>query len=54
MALYGELRSRGIDASRPFVGNRMWVTQVTDPDGYQLFFESPTEAPEESVFQEET
>src|SRR6266480_1158268 len=42
LALYREFRSRALDAQRPFVGNGMWVTQVTDPDGYQLFFESPT------------
>jgi hypothetical protein len=26
----------------------MWVTGVTDPDGYRLFFESPTDAAEET------
>jgi hypothetical protein len=26
----------------------MWVTGVADPDGYQLYFESPTDAAEES------
>src|SRR5687768_10792801 len=31
IAIYHELRSRGIDASTPFVGNGMWVTGVTDP-----------------------
>jgi catechol 2,3-dioxygenase-like lactoylglutathione lyase family enzyme len=31
----------GVQAQRPFVGNGMWDTQVTDPDGYDLFFESP-------------
>lgn len=48
--LYHEFKSRGIEASRPFVGNNMWVTSVTDPDGYRLEFESPTDAPEESVY----
>src|SRR5262245_8147562 len=32
LAIYRDIRSRGIQASRPFVGNRMWVTSVTDPD----------------------
>jgi catechol 2,3-dioxygenase-like lactoylglutathione lyase family enzyme len=50
LAIYRDLISRGVDAQRPFVGNRMWVTQVTDPDGYRLFFESPTDAAEESVY----
>jgi len=54
LALYREFRTRGIDAQRPFVGNRMWVTQIADPDGYKLFFESPTDAPEESTYAEET
>jgi len=49
VAIYRDLRSRSISAQRPFVGNRMWVTQVTDPDGYRLFFESPTDAEEEST-----
>jgi len=48
ISLYSEFISRGIAAKRPFVGNGMWVTSVTDPDGYRLDFESPTDAPEES------
>ena len=49
VALWRELTARGVPAERPFVGNRMWVTQVSDPDGYHLLFESETDAPEESV-----
>jgi hypothetical protein len=30
----------------------MWVTSVADPDGYRLDFESYTDAPEESEYQE--
>jgi hypothetical protein len=52
VSLYRELRSRGVDAKRPFVGNGMWVTSVTDPDGYKLDFESDTDAPEESELPE--
>jgi ketosteroid isomerase-like protein/catechol 2,3-dioxygenase-like lactoylglutathione lyase family enzyme len=52
-ALYRELRSRRVAAKRPFVGNGMWVTNVPDPDGYQLFFESPTDVPEETEWSEE-
>jgi lactoylglutathione lyase len=51
IALYREFKSRGIAAKRPFVGNRLWVTEVADPDGYKLFFESPTDAPEESEYE---
>ena len=50
IALYHEFKSRGVDAKRPSVGNRLWVTPVIDPDGYKLFFESPTDAPEESEY----
>jgi hypothetical protein len=30
----------------------MWVTSLTDPDGYSLHFESVTDAPEESEYEE--
>jgi lactoylglutathione lyase len=50
LAFYRELTSRGIQAQRPFGGNGLWVTSVSDPDGYKLCFESPTDAPEESEY----
>ena len=53
LALYREFKARGLEASRPFVGNGMWVTSLTDPDGYRLDFESYTDAPEESELEEE-
>jgi lactoylglutathione lyase len=49
-ALYRQVTANGIHASRPFVGNSMWVTNLSDPDGYELSFESPTEAPEDTEF----
>jgi lactoylglutathione lyase len=52
IAIYRGLRSRGIKAKRPFVGNAMWVTEVVDPDGYRLYFESPTDVPEETIYAE--
>ena len=52
LALYREFKSRGVDASTPFVGNGMWVTGVKDPDGYRLEFESETETPEDTLFSE--
>jgi lactoylglutathione lyase len=52
IALYKEMRSRGIEAGTPFVGNGLWVTELTDPDGYRLVFESPTDTPEETVYAE--
>ena len=46
--LYRELRSRGIEATEPVVGNGLWVTEITDPDEYNLIFESPTEVAEDT------
>lgn len=54
VSLWREFVSRGLSAKRPFVGNRMWVTQLSDPDGYGLLFESPTDAPEESVLPDDS
>jgi len=53
LALYRGFKSRGIQTrSYPFVGNRLWVVPVTDPDGYRMEFSSPTDAPEETVLEE--
>ena len=53
LALYREFKSRGIETrKRPFVGNRQWVVPITDPDGYLIEFESPTDAPEETELEE--
>jgi lactoylglutathione lyase len=52
IAIYHEARARAIDASTPFVGNSMWVTIMRDPDGYKLDFESYTDVPEETLYQE--
>ncbi|HUT20009.1 MAG TPA: VOC family protein [Anaerolineae bacterium] len=46
LAIYREVTARGIQASRPFVGNGMWVTSLSDPDGYRIEFESSTDVPE--------
>ncbi len=46
LAFYHEVTSRGIQASRPFVGNGMWVTSLSDTDGYRIEFESYTDVPE--------
>ena len=53
LAIYHEITSRGIKASQPFVGNRMWVTSVTDPDGYRIEFESLTDVAEETVYSDQ-
>ncbi|MBB6143305.1 hypothetical protein HNQ77_001249 [Silvibacterium bohemicum] len=52
IALYREFQSRGIEASEPEVGNGLWDTHLSDPDGYKLHFESPTGAPEETKLSE--
>jgi lactoylglutathione lyase len=50
VAIYHDLAGRGVAATRPFVGNGMWVTSVKDPDGYVLYFESETNVAEDSVY----
>ena len=52
IAIYHDALSRGLTPSRPFVGNNLWVTSLTDPDGYRLDFESPTDVPEDTVYSE--
>lgn len=52
LSIYHDLISRGVAAQRPYVGNGLWVTSVTDPDGYRLDFESPTEVAEDTVYSE--
>jgi catechol 2,3-dioxygenase-like lactoylglutathione lyase family enzyme len=50
IAVYHQAKARGLTPARPFVGNGLWVTSFRDPDGYRLDFESPTDAPEETVY----
>ncbi|HXH41483.1 MAG TPA: VOC family protein [Thermoanaerobaculia bacterium] len=50
--IYREVTARGLEASEPEVGNRMWVTTLRDPDGYRLEFESPTDTPEDTKLSE--
>ena len=52
LALYREFRTSGLEPSEPFVGNSMWVTSLSDPDGYRVEFESPTDVPEETKLSE--
>lgn len=52
LAIYRDIKTRGVEAKTPFVGNAMWVVSVTDPDGYRLDFESNTDVPEETVLSE--
>jgi len=49
LAIYRETRAKGLHTEKkPFVGNNMWVVHFKDPDGYDIYFESATNAPEES------
>jgi catechol 2,3-dioxygenase-like lactoylglutathione lyase family enzyme len=50
IAVYHDSRARGLTPETPFVGNNLWVTSFTDPDGYRLDFESPTDVPEDTVY----
>jgi lactoylglutathione lyase len=50
LMVYREVTARGVEAGKPFVGNGMWVTSLSDPDGYQLHFESLTDVPEETEY----
>lgn len=52
LTIYREAKARGLAATKPFVGNAMWVTSLADPDGYRIDFESYTDAPEESELEE--
>jgi catechol 2,3-dioxygenase-like lactoylglutathione lyase family enzyme len=52
LEIYRSAAARGISAKRPFVGNAMWVVLFSDPDGYRIEFESPTDAPEETEYVE--
>ena len=52
LAIYRDIKSHGIEASRPFVGNGMWVTSMSDPDGYRIDFESYTDVLEDTQFSE--
>jgi len=50
LTIYNHLISTGVSTSEPFVGNHMWVVAVTDPDGYNILFESATDVPEETMY----
>jgi catechol 2,3-dioxygenase-like lactoylglutathione lyase family enzyme len=53
LAIYHAAAARGIKATkRPFVGNAMWVVIFSDPNGYRVEFESPTDVPEETEYSE--
>ena len=50
LALYKEFLQNNLSPQEPFVGNNLWVVQLSDPDGYTISFESPTDVPEETMY----
>jgi lactoylglutathione lyase len=52
LSIYREITARGIETKEPIVGNHMWVVGMSDPDGYRIEFESPTDVPEETKYSE--
>jgi len=52
LAIYHELKEKGLTMEEPFVGNRMWVVALSDPDGYAVNFESLTEVAEGTKYSE--
>jgi catechol 2,3-dioxygenase-like lactoylglutathione lyase family enzyme len=52
IGLYHRYRAGGLNPSEPEVGNGLWVTEVVDPDGYKLFFNSPTDVAEDTKLSE--
>lgn len=50
LALYQEFLQKGLSLKEPFVGNNLWVVEVSDPDNYILCFESPTNTPEGTTY----
>ena len=52
LALYKEFLQNNLAPQEPFVGNKLWVVQLYDPDGYTINFESPTDVSEETKYSE--
>ena len=52
LAMYDRIQACGLASPEPFVGNTLWVVGIHDPDNYSLYFESPTEVPEETTYSE--
>jgi lactoylglutathione lyase len=51
LAIYQEATARGVTVrNTPFVGNGLWVVSFSDPNGYRIDFESPTDVPEETEY----
>ena len=51
IAIYHQAKERGLLVPKPMVGNALWVTSLIDPDGYRIYFASPTDVPEETEYE---
>jgi len=49
VALYDGFKARRLAASEPEVGNSLWYTTLSDPDGYRILFESATDVAEDTT-----
>ena len=52
LILYHEFLQRNLQPTEPIVGNKMWLTSLRDPDGYNLNFESYTDVFEDTKYSE--
>jgi catechol 2,3-dioxygenase-like lactoylglutathione lyase family enzyme len=50
LVMYERALLNGLPVGEPFVGNNMWVVSLRDPDGYKINFESPTDVPEGTTY----
>lgn len=50
LVIYNNALANGLQPREPFVGNNQWVVELTDPDGYPIFFESPTDVEEGTTY----
>ena len=53
LTIYNQILLNGLStSSEPFIGNNLWVVGLKDPDGYNIYFESPTDLPEGTTYSE--
>lgn len=50
LAIFRSAAAKGLSPKRPFVGNNLWVVSFTDPDGFRVDFQSPTDVAEETEY----
>jgi len=50
LGIYRDAIAKALSPRKPFVGNSLWVASFSDPDGYKIDFESPTDVPEDTEY----